>query len=273
MALLDVKIPPMGESITSGVLAKWHVQDGDIVKKDQPLFELETDKITSEATAESAGKISLKVAAGAEVKIGQSVASIETSAAGVEKTAAPTPSPAPATSTAAAEQSPAVRRLAEETGVNPANVAGTGKGGRVTKGDLLSASGTKLQETTRVNPNAPPGTIATPAPIPLVLSRPPIPVAPVAPAAVPVTAESAAAKQTRRKMSPLRQRIAQRLVAAQRGDRLDDLPHLAAVAQRAALGQRGHRAAIADLEAVPQIESKHIAEAIQYRSLDRSFWQ
>src|SRR5882757_11206921 len=99
MALLDVKIPPMGESITSGVLAKWHVQDGDIVKKDQPLFELETDKITSEATAESAGKISLKVAAGAEVKIGQSVASIETSAAGVEKTAAPTPSPAPATST------------------------------------------------------------------------------------------------------------------------------------------------------------------------------
>ena len=53
----DVKIPPMGESITSGVLAKWHVQDGDLVKKDQPLFELETDKITSEGTAESAGKI------------------------------------------------------------------------------------------------------------------------------------------------------------------------------------------------------------------------
>ena len=53
---IDVKIPPMGESITSGVLAKWHVKDGDLVKKDQPLFELETDKITSEGTAESAGK-------------------------------------------------------------------------------------------------------------------------------------------------------------------------------------------------------------------------
>src|SRR3954449_11645179 len=77
MALLDVKIPPMGESISSGVLAKWHVKDGDSVKKDQPLFELETDKITSEGTAESGGKISLKVAAGDEVKIGQIVATID----------------------------------------------------------------------------------------------------------------------------------------------------------------------------------------------------
>ena len=63
MSLLEVKIPPMGESISSGVLAKWHVKDGDIVKKDQPLFELETDKITSEGTAESAGKIAFKAAA------------------------------------------------------------------------------------------------------------------------------------------------------------------------------------------------------------------
>ena len=47
----EVKIPPMGESISSGILAKWHVKDGDTVKKDQPLFELETDKITSEGTA------------------------------------------------------------------------------------------------------------------------------------------------------------------------------------------------------------------------------
>ena len=52
---IEVKIPPMGESITSGVLSKWHVADGAVVKKDQPLFELETDKITSEGTAETAG--------------------------------------------------------------------------------------------------------------------------------------------------------------------------------------------------------------------------
>ena len=73
---LDVKIPPMGESISSGILAKWHVKDGDLVRKDQPLFELETDKITSEGAAEAAGTIALKVEAGAEVKIGQVVASI-----------------------------------------------------------------------------------------------------------------------------------------------------------------------------------------------------
>ncbi|HRE06824.1 MAG TPA: lipoyl domain-containing protein, partial [Opitutaceae bacterium] len=73
MASLDVKIPPLGESISTGILAKWHVADGATVKKDQPLFELETDKITSEGTAEVAGRISLKVAPGTEVKIGQVV--------------------------------------------------------------------------------------------------------------------------------------------------------------------------------------------------------
>ena len=82
MSLLEVKIPPMGESINSGVLAKWHVKDGDLVKKDQPLFELETDKITSDGTAETAGVIALKVAAGAEVKIGQTVATIDSAASG-----------------------------------------------------------------------------------------------------------------------------------------------------------------------------------------------
>ena len=62
---LDVKIPPMGESISTGILAKWHVKNGDTVKPEQPLFELETDKITSEGSAEAAGVITLKVDAGA----------------------------------------------------------------------------------------------------------------------------------------------------------------------------------------------------------------
>ena len=130
------------------MLAKWHVKDGDIVKKDQPLFELETDKITSEGTAEAAGKISLQVAAGTEVKIGQVVASIDTAAAG----AASASLPAPAATAAAAPtienpkskienpQSPAVRRLAAETGVDPAKVEGSGKAGRVTKGDVLQVT-------------------------------------------------------------------------------------------------------------------------------------
>jgi 2-oxoglutarate dehydrogenase E2 component (dihydrolipoamide succinyltransferase) len=184
----EVKIPPMGESISSGILAKWHVKDGDTVKKDQPLFELETDKITSEGTAESAGRISLKVAAGTEVKIGELVATInsEASAGAAAPTASPT---APAAAAKESSSSPAVRRIAEETGINPAAVAGTGKAGRVTKGDMLAAG---------EKPAAAPA-----------------PVAPVAAVAAPKPTVPAGTRQTRKKMSPLRQKIAQRLVAAQ----------------------------------------------------------
>jgi 2-oxoglutarate dehydrogenase E2 component (dihydrolipoamide succinyltransferase) len=184
----------MGESISSGVLAKWHVADGAVVAKDQPIFELETDKITSEGIAESAGRISFKVAAGSEVKIGQTVAVIDTAAG-----AAPAPAPAPkaeAKSVAKdAPVSPAVRRLATETGVDPAGVTGTGKAGRVTKGDMLAAT-------------AAPAPAATPAPAPAAPTPAPSPVA-TAPAAAPE------GRQTRRKLSPLRAKIAQRLVSAQ----------------------------------------------------------
>jgi 2-oxoglutarate dehydrogenase E2 component (dihydrolipoamide succinyltransferase) len=191
MTTVPVKIPPMGESITSGVLAKWHVADGATVRRDQPLFELETDKITSEATAEAAGVIRLAVKAGDEVRIGQVVATIEVGAAAETPAAAPTAPAAPAAA-APATASPAVRRVAAETGLDPAKVTGTGKGGRVTKGDLLAAAA--------ASPAAP----AAPAP------------APAAPAAAPVAAPSTpSTRQTRRKLSPLRARLAQRLVAAQ----------------------------------------------------------
>ncbi|HVU16159.1 MAG TPA: 2-oxoglutarate dehydrogenase complex dihydrolipoyllysine-residue succinyltransferase [Candidatus Didemnitutus sp.] len=186
---LEVKIPPMGESITTGVLAKWHVKDGDVVRKDQPLFELETDKITSEGTAEAAGRISFKVPAGAEVKIGQVVATIDTAV-----TAAPAAAPVAAAtkesaSAASTEQSPAVRRLAAETGVDPASVTGTGKAGRVTKGDMLAASEAG-------KPASPAKEVAAPA----------------APSAPPPTSGT---RQTRTKMTKLRQTIAARLVQAQ----------------------------------------------------------
>ncbi|WP_415907826.1 2-oxoglutarate dehydrogenase complex dihydrolipoyllysine-residue succinyltransferase [Oleiharenicola sp. Vm1] len=195
---IEVKIPPMGESISSGILAKWHVAHGDVVKKDQVLFELETDKITSEGTAEAAGKISLAVAAGTEVKIGAVVATIDTSVTG-DAAAAASPSVALAKEGAPAAaksdaQSPAVRRLAAETGIDPASVAGTGKAGRVTKGDMLAAA-----ESTA--PAAP----AAPAPKPAAAPAPAAPAAPV----------SRGEKQTRVKMTKLRQTIANRLVAAQ----------------------------------------------------------
>ena len=191
MSLLEVKIPPMGESIASGILAKWHVKDGDIVKKDQPLFELETDKITSEGTAESAGKIAFKAAAGDEVKIGQVVATIDSAASSLPVGSPPAGASAAATAAKSTEASPAVRRLAAETHIDPSTVAGTGKAGRVTKGDMLAAA----------------------APVAASASEPKSP--------APVTASAGEPKsdpgtrQTRKKMTPLRAKIAQRLVSAQ----------------------------------------------------------
>ncbi len=194
MPILDVKIPPMGESITSGILAKWHVKDGDVVKKDQPLFELETDKITSEGTAEAAGKITFKAAAGDEVKIGQVVAQIDSAATAATPAPAETPAKAAAPAPAAKNdaQSPAVRRLAEETGVDPAGVAGTGKAGRVTKGDMLAAAEA---------PKPAAGTQKAATPLPIAAPR--------------ISTPGSGERETRRKLTPLRQRIAERLVAAQ----------------------------------------------------------
>jgi len=191
----EVKIPSMGESISSGILAAWHVKDGDYVEKDQPIFELETDKITSEANAEVAGVISIEVAADEEVDIGQVVASIDekasSSAAPAKADTAPaieapqaTEAAAPAAKVdAVATLSPAARKAAEETGVNLAAVAGTGKDGRITKSDILEAA------------KAPATKEAAPAP------------AKTAPA-------NNGERETRKKMSPLRRKIAERLVQA-----------------------------------------------------------
>jgi 2-oxoglutarate dehydrogenase E2 component (dihydrolipoamide succinyltransferase) len=204
MSLLEVKIPPLGESISSGVLAKWHVKNGDTVKKDQPLFELETDKITSEGVAEAAGVITLKAGTGAEVKIGEVVASIDTAAAAPVAAPAPISPPAaaasalltsdvrPSTSSTATE-SPAVRRLAADTGIDPATVAGTGKAGRVTKGDMLAAA-------------------TTPKEIAAAIAAAP---AAAVPATAPIVSIPPAGKKSRVKMTKLRQTIAKRLVAAQ----------------------------------------------------------
>jgi 2-oxoglutarate dehydrogenase E2 component (dihydrolipoamide succinyltransferase) len=196
MSLLEVKIPPMGESINSGVLAQWHVTDGAMVKKDQPLFEFETDKITSEGTAEAAGKISLKVGAGTEVKIGAVVATIEAGPVSDLPSASPlaaaSPVAEPPGEGGPAGHSPAVRRLAAETGVNPATVSGTGKSGRVTKGDMLAAS-------PAAKPPGETGSIENPK---SKIENSPAPTA-------------SPGRQSRRKLSPLRKRIAERLVQAQ----------------------------------------------------------
>ena len=208
MALIEVKIPPLGESISSGILAKWHVADGDTVRKDQPLFELETDKITSEGTAEVAGRISLRVTPGTEVKIGQIVATLDTAVSAAAPAAGTAPASTPTAASAAAPKaptaplSPAARRVAEETGVDPASIPGSGKGGRVTKGDLLAAAAAAASA---------PASVSAPVSAPAPAAAPTPATAPAAP--VPTAAPGA--RQSRRRLSPLRKRIAERLVQAQ----------------------------------------------------------
>ena len=214
---VEVKIPPMGESITGGLLATWLVQTGDAVRKGQALFSYETDKVTSEGTAEVDGKITIVVAAGTEVLVGQVVASIEAGAAGnVPVASAPAQqatakavhvaTAAPATkevlvkSGAAAEVSPAVRRLSAETGLDSAGVEGSGKAGRVTKGDMLAA----------LSGQSPILAVAAPAPAAGAPSPSALPSS--APAAVVIPSREG--RTTRKRMSPLRRKIAERLVQA-----------------------------------------------------------
>lgn len=198
MSLIEVKIPPLGESISSGVLAKWHVADGSVVKKDQPLFELETDKVTSEGIADSAGKITFKVQPGTEVKIGEVVAVIDTAGVAAAVPAAPSASPAAAAPAApkSTEQSPAVRRVAADTGIDPASVSGTGKAGRVTKGDMLAAAESAPKAAAVSSAVASAAAAALPSTPPVISATP-------------------AGKRTRVKMTKLRQTIAKRLVSAQ----------------------------------------------------------
>ena len=206
---MDVKIPALGESITSGILASWHVKDGDFVKKGQELYALETDKITSEGTAEADGVISLKAAEGDEVEIGQVVATLDTGAKAkdeksggddkeIESDAKPKKDKAdqPIADKDNNSVSPAVRRIAAETGVDPAEIKGSGKGGRVTKGDMLAAADKPSSAKSDEKPTEAPTHESKPA------------------AASP--ASSSGAKTTRRKLSPLRKRIAERLVQSQR---------------------------------------------------------
>ena len=208
----EVKIPAMGESISSGILAAWHVKDGDYVKKEQILYELETDKITSEGAAEVAGVISIQVVADEEVDIGQVVALIDETAveSSTKKTVsipkadpvlveAITPTGAegdlveskvdPATTL-----SPAARKVAEETGVDTVSISGSGKDGRVTKSDIIDAPGNPV--------STPPATTTSPSSDPKKINK-------LAQAVVPQ-----GARETRKKMSPLRRKIAERLVAA-----------------------------------------------------------
>jgi len=168
---IEIKVPTVGESITSGVLSTWHKKDGDAVKSGDPLFTLETDKVATEVTAEKAGTLRIKTAEGTEVKIGDVVGSIEDSAA------APAAAPAPKAEPAPAKKSKAAAEPKAAPAAEPA----------------------KAKEAPSPAPKAAPEPVETkeePAPAP----------------ASPTSGEN---RFTRKKLSPLRRKIATQLVMAQ----------------------------------------------------------
>ncbi len=200
---VEIKVPALGESVTEATVAKWLVKAGDAVAIDQPLCELETDKVTVEVNATVAGSIvELAVAEGATVQVGGVLCHIE-AGAGVGAAAkpaaapaapkpAPVPAAAPAVAPAAANANiaasgPATRKLVEETGVAPSAIQPTGKDGRATKADVMAA-----------------------------LSSIPAPTAPAAAKpAVPAGPRPRADREERVRMTRLRRTIANRLKEAQ----------------------------------------------------------
>jgi 2-oxoglutarate dehydrogenase E2 component (dihydrolipoamide succinyltransferase) len=196
--MLEVKVPSVGESITSGILGVWSKPDGAYVKSGEPIFEIETDKVTSEVVAESAGTLKHLVRQGDTVNFGQVVANIDETAKAPAEAApadgaktearkeAPKEKPAlveagAARGKAADAISPAVRYQAAEKGIDSATITGTGKDGRVLKSDVLAAPANGLGDSPKAN------------------QKPP----------------SAGDRFSRKKMSPLRQKIAARLLSAQ----------------------------------------------------------
>lgn len=166
--VLEMKVPSPGESITEVEIATWLVKDGDYVEKDQAIAEVDSDKATLELPAEAAGIITLKAEEGDAVKVGQVVCLIDTSAAKPdgaapakeekaaeapkaeekkeepkkeEKKEEPKAAPAAEKTYATGAPSPAARKILDEKNIDPAQVAGTGKGGRITKDDAVNANG------------------------------------------------------------------------------------------------------------------------------------
>src|SRR6185503_8510040 len=205
----QIKVPPLGESIVDAKVSRWLKKEGETVAAGDTLVELETDKITVEVPAPRAGAIT-KVAAqeGAVVKVGDVLADFDESAVGSDAGAAaparPTPprtapvsaGSAPASATGdGVKSSPAARRAATEAGIDVATVTGSGRGGVVSKPDVLERAATAAPPA----PPAPPP--STPPPPP----PPPVRAAPVA----------AGERETRENMSTRRKRIAENLLQSQ----------------------------------------------------------
>jgi 2-oxoisovalerate dehydrogenase E2 component (dihydrolipoyl transacylase) len=152
MGVSTIKMPQLGESVTEGTVDRWLKKEGDFVKKDEPLVEVVTDKVNAEIPSPFEGTlVKISVAEGMTIAIGTEIAQIQVDGAGTVEAAPPPPAaaaapaapaaaaaPAPAPAATGGRFSPAVRRLAEENGIDPSVVPGSGEGGRVTRDDVLA---------------------------------------------------------------------------------------------------------------------------------------
>jgi 2-oxoglutarate dehydrogenase E2 component (dihydrolipoamide succinyltransferase) len=217
--IIEVKVPSVGESVTSAVVSAWHKKSGEFVNEGEPLFALETDKVSTDIVAEKSGMLETKVEEGQEVKIGEVIAVIDDSKQGakqekeeqprkarpeekkkkIESQKKPEAMPAsvdggtPESMTPAAALSPAVLRIVEEEKLEPQEIAGTGLGGRLTKADAMKAleARGKAKEKIEARESQSPADVSAEA------------------------SANADARFIRKKMSPLRRKIAQQLVTAQ----------------------------------------------------------
>ena len=197
---VELKVPPLGESITEAVVGKWNKKQGDTVAADEPLVVLETDKVTIDVPSPAAGSIaSIAFKEGDKVRVGEVLGTIEAGGAGAGASAAvaaATPAPAaaaapvsaPAAAASDARITPTAKKMAEENRVDVGQLKGSGTGGRIVKEDVLG----------QLNRPATPATTQAPA-------------APAAPSGP----RPNAAREERVRMTPLRKRVAERLLQAQ----------------------------------------------------------
>lgn len=213
MAVIEIRVPAIAESVTEVTLSQWLKADGEMVKLDEPICEFESDKATLELPAEVAGKIKHVATEGSDLKIGDVVATIDTDAAGAsgsaapsapkveEKAAAPTPSvPTPQTANyATGTPSPTAGKVLAEANISASDVQGTGRDGRITQADAQQAAASKATQ--------PVGNQVIVEPVGQKKEVTPLPTEST-------TSEAFSRSERRVKMSRMRQTIAKRLVSA-----------------------------------------------------------
>jgi 2-oxoglutarate dehydrogenase E2 component (dihydrolipoamide succinyltransferase) len=204
----EIKVPSVGESITTGTLAAWLRQDGELVKEGEKLFELETDKALIEVPCPGTGVLKIEVPEGTDVEISQTVATLDKDASATAAVPQPEAPVKESQTPGTPPLSPAVRRVVAEHDLDPQAISGTGKAGRITKADALHAA-------EQLSPAEPAPTTTKPDTAPPVVADPPkSPASPALPAMSPSGPAPGERRTERVPMTKIRQRTAERLVQA-----------------------------------------------------------